>query len=122
MNRAIQEHVVPVLRDMGFRGSLPHFRRQCRDRVDLLTFQFNKYGGSFVVELAQCGSEGHTTHWGKVVPANKVTAHDINLGRQRLTPPQDDWFRFDDGHTPEEAISELLPLLQPSAESFWGAG
>ena len=50
--------VVPVLRSKGFRGAFPHFRRAGSHGVDLLTFQFDKHGGGFVVEIAQCPSEG----------------------------------------------------------------
>ncbi|WP_081920733.1 DUF4304 domain-containing protein [Paraburkholderia terrae] len=34
----------PTLRRLGFDGSLPHFRRQRGDRVDLLTVQFDRHG------------------------------------------------------------------------------
>ena len=50
MIAALREIVVPVLRDMGLRGSFPHFRRFRDTRIDLLTFQFNRYGGSLVGE------------------------------------------------------------------------
>ncbi len=33
--------VVPVLRELGFRGSFPPFRRTGDTRVDLLLFQFS---------------------------------------------------------------------------------
>jgi hypothetical protein len=82
MNSALKARFVPVLRKLGFKGSLPHFRRQRDSRVDLLTVQFDRHGGGFVVELAQCGPEGITTHWGKIIPARKVTAHDLHP-RQR---------------------------------------
>src|SRR5262245_34082606 len=72
MIAALRDVVVPVLRDMGFSGSFPHFRRIRESQIDLLTFQFNRYGGSFVVEAACCASEGFTTHWGEHIPPQKV--------------------------------------------------
>ena len=83
MIAALREVVVPVLRDMGFSGSFPHFRRIRDWQIDLLTFQFNRYGGSFVVEVAFCAPDGFTTHWGKHILPNRVRAHDIHP-RQRL--------------------------------------
>jgi hypothetical protein len=54
MRKALQVIVVPVLRERGFTGSFPHFRRRRQKGIDLLTFQFDKYGGGFVVEIAVC--------------------------------------------------------------------
>lgn len=67
MNRALQREVVPELRRRGFQGSLPHFRRT-GDVIDLLTFQFDRHGGSFVIEISQCDGNGITMHWGEHVP------------------------------------------------------
>jgi hypothetical protein len=80
MIAALKETVVPMLRDMGFSGSFPHFRRVREKQIDLLTFQFNRYGGSFVVEVAFCAPDGFMTHWGEHIPPNKVRAHDIHPG------------------------------------------
>lgn len=49
MNHALKVRFVPGLRQLGFKGSLPHFRRQRESRVDLLTVQFDRHGGGFVV-------------------------------------------------------------------------
>ena len=97
MIAALQETVVPTLRDIGFSGSFPHFRRIRDTQIDLLTFQFNRYGGSFVVEIAFCAPDGFNTHWGKHIPPNEVQARDIHpTQRLRLGshPPDkaDHWF------------------------------
>jgi Domain of unknown function (DUF4304) len=126
MIAALREMVVPVLRDMGFSGSFPHFRRIRDSQIDLLTFQFNRYGGSFVVEIAFCAPDGFTTHWGKHIPPNEVQARDIHpTQRLRLGshPPDkaDHWFYYE----PERArvytdtAVELLPLLRSEADRFW---
>ncbi|HWS66911.1 MAG TPA: DUF4304 domain-containing protein [Steroidobacteraceae bacterium] len=100
MDEALKLYVVPALRERGFKGSLPHFRRLRTDRVDLLTIQFDKNGGGFVVEISQCSVEGVTTHWGKHVPASKVTAWDLHPDQRlrlklRDGSGTDSWFRFD---------------------------
>ncbi|WP_191556767.1 DUF4304 domain-containing protein [Metabacillus idriensis] len=52
---------------------------QCNEaNIDLITFQFNKWGGSFVVELASCPSQGIISSWGEEIPSNKITAHNMD--------------------------------------------
>jgi hypothetical protein len=46
IDAALKEHVVPVLRIIGFKGSPPHFRRNTGQQIDLLTFQFDRNGGA----------------------------------------------------------------------------
>ncbi|AUT64269.1 DUF4304 domain-containing protein [Paraburkholderia terrae] len=122
MDRALKARFVPALRQLGFKGSLPHFRRQRDDRIDLLTVQFDRHGGGFIVELSQCGVEGITTHWGKFVSASTVTAHDLHPSqRHRLGSPEpnkDHWFRFDDGTQPT-AVADLLCAHIDEAELWW---
>ena len=52
MDRAIKDLVVPVLRKNNFKGTFPHFHRVRGGHVDLLTFQFDKWGGGLVVEIS----------------------------------------------------------------------
>jgi hypothetical protein len=139
MNGALKEYVVPVLRAKGFTGSLPHFRRITPDAIHLLTFQFwNKSGGSFCVEVASCSAEGIMFD-GKLIPPNKVTAHDLTFGRLRLGGKNPDhWFKFDDRcdfpkvqtktaktyYGPHldpyaAAAKAVLPFLDKEAEEWW---
>ena len=122
MDEALKLYVVPALRERGFKGSLPHFRRLRTDRVDLLTIQFDKHGGGFVVEISQCAVEGVTTHWGKHVPASKVTAWDLHPDQRlrlklRDGSGTDSWFRFDRDEYSEVA-SQVLSRLG-DAEAYW---
>lgn len=52
MIKSLSEIVVPKLRQFNFKGSFPHFRRQTAERINLLTFQFDRSGGGFVIEIA----------------------------------------------------------------------
>ncbi len=126
MNAALRDRLVPVLRARGFRGSLPHYRRIRATAIDLLTVQFDKWGGGFVVELGRCGPGGFTTAWGKEIPPGQVTAHDLNPSdRHRLGSPAPGtdgrWFRFDDGTSVEAAADAVVAMLD-EAESWWAAG
>lgn len=58
MTTALKNIVDPHLREHGFKGSFLHFRRKKLTHIDLITFQFKSYGGSFVVNLMTCPIEG----------------------------------------------------------------
>ena len=122
MNRALQKEFVPHLRQRGFTGSLPHFRR-LGERVDLLTVQFDRYGEGFVIEVARCPTTGVTTHWGQHISAGNVTARDLHPNnRRRLGSPapghDGHWFRFDDG-TACIAVARSAVEFLDEAELWW---
>jgi hypothetical protein len=127
MVSALKEIVVPTLRDMGFCGSFPHFRRQRDEQADLLTFQFSQWGGSFVVEIAYCPAAGYTLPAGEAVSPDRARVHHQHY-RSRLRlgvrpPPnnRDHWFRFEPEHSSvyTDAALEVLPLLRSQAEDYW---
>ena len=118
MDKALKELVVPELRSLGFKGSLPHFRRSENSGLEVITFQFDKWGGGFVIEVACCSEEGFITPWGKEIPPNKVTTWDLpSSWRNRIQPSEsggtDAWFRFEDGQVTKAALEvlEKLPVL-----------
>jgi hypothetical protein len=123
MKAALRRDFIPALRAAGFRGSLPHFRRVSPDRTDLLAVQFSKWGGSFVLELAQAPAGEFETPYGKRIPAERLTSFDAALAeRCRLGPTTagDSWFRYD-GDAPDrfdEAARAAAGLL-PQALAYW---
>jgi Domain of unknown function (DUF4304) len=120
---ALKKLFVPALRERGFKGSFPHFRRSYKDRIDLLTVQFDRHGGGFIIEISKCSPEGYTTSWGKKIPPNKVTAWDMHphnrrrFGSRRLGE-DGHWFRFDDG-TPTDVVARSVLNFLPEADSQW---
>jgi hypothetical protein len=123
MDEALNTYFVPELRKRGFKGSLPHFRRLRSDQIDLLSVQFDRNGGGFVLEICRCGVEGVTSYWGKQVPASKVTSWDLHPDkRQRLQlrdgSGTDSWFRFESGAYDEVARQVLSRLSD--ADQYWG--
>lgn len=133
MTKYLSENVIPELRQKGFKGSFPHFRRLKYDRINLLTFQFDRYGGGFVIEIANCQLTGFTTSWGENISPNKLTAHDL-VNRKRIqsnmdTPnsSRDDWFRYDKpyllglGNIYEKVCEDVLSKLN-IAEEYWQNG
>ncbi|MBT2606396.1 DUF4304 domain-containing protein [Bacillus sp. ISL-53] len=124
MDTALKQVVIPILREQGFKGSFPHFRRFNENNIDLITLQFNKWGGSFVVELATWPKEETTMYWGEKTPPNKVTAHHMDerfrLGAKCL---EDDgiWFSYENAVTDadyEKVAESVLKLLKTSDESW----
>ncbi len=133
MIETLKEYVVPVLRERGFKGSFPHFRRPTERAIHLLTFQFDKWGGGFTAEVAACRPDGVTTHWGEHIPPTKVRAWDVTPPSRRLRlgssdSQSDHWFRyekrgfFSPGDRFERAALELLPFLDSQAEDWWKRG
>lgn len=132
MEKALKENVISYLRDLGFKGSFPHFRNINAEKIRLVTFQFFSSGGSFVVELAECGPNGFTHSWGKHVEPKKVTAHDIGQ-RYRVGSEGkgDHWFVFgkrnyEDGHDKvetkefyEKIANEVRQCFIDESESYW---
>lgn len=122
MNLALKTLVVPHLRQAGFKGSLPHFRRATSDGIDLLTFQFDLQGGGFVVELARCPSSGYVTHWGKEILPTKVTAWDLPPKMRTRIQPRvglgtNEWFRFKHGRF-DDTVKQVIDAL-PNAKEWW---
>jgi len=118
MIAALKSTVVPYLRERGYRGSFPHLRRTSASGVDLITFQFDRNGGGFIVEVAACPLEGITTHWGKVIGPSKVTAWDLHPEQRTRIKPRDgagteSWFRYDSGDY-DSVARETLILLVPA--------
>jgi hypothetical protein len=128
MIAVLRETVVPVLRELRFSGSFPHFRCICETKIDLLTFQFNRHGGSFVVEIAVCGVDGFTTAWGEKIPAKKVSAQDLHPNKRlrlgsRTAGTTDYWFCYEPLRLEiyQEVTLKLLSLIRSEAVNFWQA-
>ncbi len=133
MVKNLSEIVIPVLRQKGFKGSFPHFRRLTADRINLLTFQFDRSGGGFVIEITNCQPNGYTTSWGTKIEPNKLTAHDL-FNRKRIQSNMDttssltdDWFRYDRkylfgfGDIYKKVCKDVLSKLD-IAEDYWKNG
>lgn len=129
MIEALNEHVVPVLRERGFKGSFPHFRRKAATKIHLLTIQFDKHGGGFTIEIAVGPVSGLAGPNGTHHAPTEMTAwHSHPEQRLRLggtTGKTDHWFRFDSkGIIPfqdpyAKAARAALPYLDRQAEPWW---
>ena len=96
MDSALKEITVPFLREQGFKGSYPHFRREKDGNLNLLTFQFSLYGSKFVVEISNCPLDGFTTSWGKYLKPSECRVsymgHRSRIGSEKNNT--DYWYDF----------------------------
>ena len=133
MVKKLNEIVVPALRQLGFKGSVPHLRRLTKDRINLLTFQFDRHGGGFVIEIANCNTTDYKTASDRLIAPGKLTAHDFYI-RKRIqanmktsNSSTDDWFRYDKKHLfglgdiYKKVCKDVLSKLN-IAEEYWRDG
>jgi hypothetical protein len=130
MQRALQARVVPHLRERGFRGSFPHFRRVGTVQTDLLTFQFNKWGRSFIIELGRAAAGRYQNAMGEIIPSTELSAWNLALAdRARLHAGRwarrEVWFKFGPSlrwwRNPrrfDRAADHVVALL-PQADAWW---
>jgi len=127
MRAQLKQDVLPYLRSLGFKGSLPHLRRVHDRGIDLLCFQFNKWGEPMLV--LEYGYTGRFESWsfgyGVMPPVsekNVVVWHlDLDF-RGRLNPANikaengypEYWFGFPDGKCAECAreILDCYPIAE----------
>jgi hypothetical protein len=118
LKRVVQPH----LRAEKFVGAFPHFRRLGQGAIDLVTFQFDRHGGGFLIEIARCPVDGLLSASGVPVPPNRTSAWDVHPNyrkriQQRPGSGTECWFRFDTVAAPQIAAEVLSRLSQPGV---WG--
>jgi hypothetical protein len=114
---ALKAIVIPALKRDGFSGSFPHYRRPHPDFYDLMTFQFDRHGDGFLVEIARCLPTGIDHPIGHV-EAGKARAWDRHPNyrkriQARLGAGTDAWFRYDQGQPTDVAKAALRALTDP---------
>jgi hypothetical protein len=120
MQAALKSSLVPYLRSVGFKGSLPHFHRAIEHRIDLLTVQYYSAGNCLLIEIASAKNDG-------AVEASKqrVYLHGKRLRLHRGANRNDHWFcytpygMFSPMQAPQEIAEELKNLVQSQAEAWW---
>lgn len=123
VNREIKSVIVPELRKFNFKGSFPHFKRIFDDgKVDYLSFQFNRYGGSFVIELAVAypykGKEGNFCYWDEVTPELiKKSNYGYTNERLRIEPHKGKWYEFNDQNY-QKIVALALQLILKHIDYF----
>ncbi|NLT50592.1 MAG: DUF4304 domain-containing protein [Ignavibacteria bacterium] len=114
MTDELKKTTLPVLKQKGFKGSFPHFRRISDDKIDLLMFQFDKYGGGFIVEISfviTSETDKYVFHWRKGVAPEKLTVADAKL-RKRF-PEANTWFYYWDLYEQKTLFGKNIIAVNP---------
>ena len=127
MDAALKSAVVPKLRELGFKGSYPHFYRDRNGHVDLLSFQFSSWGGRLVSEIAFAVPDRSN-----LIALSRHTAparlRVTDTGRRlRLSSDgrSDPWFIYDAAmpgelcQSPTAIADRLVALVVTEGEPWW---
>jgi hypothetical protein len=72
MEDALRASLGPVLREAGFKGAFPNWRRTVGDRIDLVGIQHLSSGGTFFINTGQIPADGFKTGWMASIPVEKL--------------------------------------------------
>ncbi len=132
MKKHLELNVIKPLCAQGFTGKYPHFRRVKEDCIELISFQTNKHGGSFTVEVSAIFPNNENKNFvsNDNLSVNDLTAWDTNE-RYRLKGMYDGWFYYRDLyskyifgfgkdyiHTSENAVDTTVPKGYKLVQKF----
>lgn len=98
MLKTLKSTVIKDLKSQGFTGKYPDFKKTTPDCIELVSFQTNKYGGSFTVEVSAVFPNSkvtNLTNLNAAVDEQKVNVSCTNQ-RYRLKGMFDGWFYYRD--------------------------
>jgi hypothetical protein len=131
MQAALKATTIPLLRQMGFKGSFPHFYRPVGNHVDLLFFQFRLDGSSFIVEISYADPKRANVYFRPETPVAKLqvpsTTKRYRLGKGQEEGGDGTWFALGHGSltTQSRHFSEIAlkvnDLLAGEAKPWWEA-
>ena len=129
IDSALKQVVVPLLRDLGFKGTYPNLHRDRDNHIDLLTFQFRRAGGSFTVEISFADPARKNIYIYKDTPANALrpsqATERLRLGSKPETGIEDFWFSFEPQGfmrrtpSPESIADQVVSLIQTQGVQWW---
>lgn len=91
MRRELKRHLLPALEALGFVGKTSNFQRLLPHAQDLLSIQYWKYGGSFILEFGRRERGDLHTSCGEIVPEARLdVAYLPTADRARLEDPDSD--------------------------------
>jgi len=113
MDNALKEQFVPKLKQVGFKGSYPQFRRFNNKSIDIIGIQFSQWGAQFYLEIAKAPSDGITLLDGKHF-APKTVKHYHTGNRFRIGDLPFDYDNEDINKIAQKAIDSLV-----EGENWW---
>ena len=146
MTKALKDHCVPLLREMGLKGSFPNFYRDDAGFVCLVNFQFNTLGEAFCINLGFADPERRnvTSHrrdveakklrvsmTGRLVENGNYLSGHWRVGNKPMGDGlyTDSWFIFAPGQygrnrsvefvDPDRLAMQCADLIKEEAETWW---
>lgn len=99
MKSALNKLVIPKLLEQGLEGKYPHYKKIYDDRIELLSFQTNKWGNSFTVEVSTVflpsSNRDSNVIGSEIPPIEELNVWNTN-NRYRLDGTFDGWFYYTD--------------------------
>ncbi len=97
MKAHLHKIVIAPLLENGFTGKYPHFRRECDNCIELISFQTNKWGGSFTIEVSAVFPNSNNKNYAEWdgLTVEQLTVWTTNQ-RYRLKGMYDGWFYYRD--------------------------
>lgn len=122
MIKSLKQKVIPTLRERGFKGSFPHFYRKSENQIELIMFQFSRWGSVLYVEVSKCPPAGYVDEMSdKHIPPNRVKVYQIGGGspfnRTRIGKEVENSFEFNKQDTEEVSLKIINSLVE--AEEWW---
>ena len=97
MLSALKKHTFPLLKEQGFTGKHPHFRRKFDNYMELISFFTNKWGCSFVIEVAAVFPDADMPNYAVYEGATEETfGVEATNYRYRLPGMYNGWFHYRD--------------------------
>jgi len=120
MMEVIKQKILPYFRNNDFKGSFPHLRRLKENQLNLLSFQFHRFGSSFTIKIANCPPKGVETKLYSL-PPKKCNA--FNIGRKgirvgRLIHGKDYWYEYESGLNSPKIFDEIAIEIIDSWEQI----
>lgn len=124
MLRALKLHVLPQLREQGFDGKYPNFKRTQPNCIELIGFQANKWGGSFLVEMSAAFPNSKPQNFQLYGDMTLDTLRiDATNRRYRLPGMFDGWFPYCDVYKERVLLGKSwYHFVSPSEKSTFDPG
>ncbi|MFK8010359.1 MAG: DUF4304 domain-containing protein [Saprospiraceae bacterium] len=116
----IKKRILPYFRGKGFKGSFPNLRRLKNNQLNLLSFQFHRFGSSFTIEIGNCSYQGiktkmYTLPPEKCKPSN-TGKRSIRVGR--LIHGNDYWYVYESGSENPDIYNSIAKEIIESWEAM----
>jgi hypothetical protein len=113
MDSALKSGAVMLLRELGFKGTYPHFRRILAERVDTIGFQFSQWGPQLYVELGVADPDGRTLLDGTRLPPETLKYYECPARKRIGENP------FDFEVETTELVADRVRASIDAAHSEW---